>query len=81
MKEAISRALTTVLLVILIVPGEAAAYLDPGSGSLIFQTVVAMLAAVAYGAKVYWGTIRRWVSGRGRNHERAESGNPSDPPR
>ena len=34
------------------------AYLDPGTGSLVFQTVVAALAAVAYGVRTYWGRSR-----------------------
>lgn len=48
----------------LVFPTDAFAYLDPGSGSLIFQTVVATLAGVAYGVRVYWGRIRGWFGGR-----------------
>lgn len=65
-------ALSAVLLVVFLAPGEAAAYLDPGSGSLIFQTVVAMLAGAAYGARVYWGTIRGWFTRRGKAVDKAE---------
>lgn len=43
--------------VTLLFPRDAFAYLDPGSGSLIFQTIVAMLAGIAYGVRVYWGRI------------------------
>jgi hypothetical protein len=39
-------------------PTDAFAYLDPGTGSLIVQSVIATLAAVAYGLRVYWGRIQ-----------------------
>ena len=42
----------------LLFPRDAFAYLDPGSGSLIFQALVAMLAGVAYGVRVYWAKLR-----------------------
>lgn len=48
----------TAAAVALLFPTEAWAYLDPGSGSLIFQTLVATLAGVAYGVRVYWSRIR-----------------------
>lgn len=49
-----------VLFVALLFPSNAYAYLDPGSGSLIFQAVAATLAAAAYGVRLYWGRIRGW---------------------
>ena len=39
-------------------PIDAFAYLDPGTGSLIVQSIIAGLAAVGYGLRVYWGRIR-----------------------
>ena len=47
-------------IIALVFPADVFAYLDPGSGSLIFQTIVATLAGVAYGVRVYWGRIRGW---------------------
>ena len=41
----------------LLVVAPAAAYLDPGSGSLIFQVVVGAAMAVALSAKVFWRRI------------------------
>ena len=40
------------------VPADAFAYLDPGTGSLIVQSVIATLAAVAYGLRLYWSRIQ-----------------------
>lgn len=51
------------LCVALLFPSDAYAYLDPGSGSLIFQTIVATLAGVAYGVRLYWSRIRGWFGG------------------
>lgn len=36
---------------------EAAAYLDPGSGSMLLQILVAAVAAVAVGIKAFWSRI------------------------
>jgi hypothetical protein len=55
------RTLELALLAVAIVflsPRDAAAYLDPGSGSMIFQAAIAALAGVAYGVRIYWGKIR-----------------------
>jgi hypothetical protein len=56
-------------LLALLFPSDALAYLDPGTGSLFVQTVIATLAAVAYGVRLYWGRIRalwRRPANRGR---------------
>jgi hypothetical protein len=41
-------------------PTDAFAYLDPGTGSLFVQSLIAALAAVGYGLRVYWSRIRGW---------------------
>ncbi|MPZ89235.1 MAG: hypothetical protein GEU81_14445 [Nitriliruptorales bacterium] len=46
---------------LLVVP-SAAAYLDPGSGSLVFQALVAGAMAASVSVKVFWGRIRRLLS-------------------
>jgi hypothetical protein len=42
-------------------PSEVRAYLDPGTGSLVIQSVLAALAAAAYGIRLYWTRIRLTV--------------------
>ena len=42
------RALAMAVVGLLVWPREAHAYLDPGTGSLIIQTVIAGLAAAGY---------------------------------
>ena len=41
----------------LLVVAPAAAYLEPGSGSLIFQVVIGSAMAVALSAKIFWRRI------------------------
>ncbi|HVM19370.1 MAG TPA: hypothetical protein VM307_05375 [Egibacteraceae bacterium] len=44
----------------------AAAYIDPGSGSLIFQVVVGAAMAVSLAVKVFWRRITGFFSRRNR---------------
>ena len=42
----------------LLFPRRAYAYIDPGTGSYIFQLLVAALVGVAFAVKLYWNKIR-----------------------
>lgn len=48
----------------LVVPRDAFAYLDPGSGSMVFQALAAGFAAAAYGIRLYWSRIRAFFGRR-----------------
>ena len=39
---------------------QAAAYLDPGTGSMILQGVIAGIAVAGFTIKNYWYRIRAW---------------------
>jgi hypothetical protein len=41
----------------------AQAYLDPGSGSFIFQAVIAGALGISVALKVFWGRIAAFFSG------------------
>lgn len=43
--------------------GSAAAYLDPGTGSMILQAVLAGVAVVAVTAKMYWYKVVAFLKG------------------
>jgi hypothetical protein len=43
---------------------DARAYLDPGTGSFIFQTVVAMLVGAGFTVKTYWHRIKLMFGGK-----------------
>ena len=43
---------------------DADAYLDPGTGSFIFQTVIAMVVGAAFALKTYWQRIKAMFGGK-----------------
>jgi len=44
----------------------AQAYVDPGSGSYLFQFMIAGIAGSVYAVKTFWGRIRPFFSQRTR---------------
>jgi hypothetical protein len=53
------------------------AYLDPGTGSMILQAIVATVAGAAVVITTYWQKIRTFFRRRSRNSEPSETA-PSD---
>jgi hypothetical protein len=51
------------------------AYLDPGSGSIIIQLIIAAAAGIAYTMRVQIGNFVRFVTGKSRKENSEESGN------
>ena len=51
----------------------AHAYLDPGTGSYVFQMVAAALVSVGFLARAYWHRLRGFFARLGRSR-------PQDPP-
>jgi len=53
---------------LLLIPGlfisDAFAYLDPGSGSMIFQALIGALVGVGIALKIYWGRLKFKLSSR-----------------
>jgi hypothetical protein len=45
----------------------AAAYLDPGTGSYVFQMVAAAVVSVAFVARAYWHRVRAFFARRDRS--------------
>ena len=77
------------LLLSLIAPPAAFAYLDPGSGSMLLQLVLGGLAGLAVIAKLYWHRLLG-LFGMHSQHEESDSeadaaslttSDPSDSPR
>jgi hypothetical protein len=44
--------------------GDAAAYLDPGTGSIVLQALIGGAMAAAYFFRKHWQTLRSRISGR-----------------
>jgi hypothetical protein len=45
----------------------AEAYLDPGTGSYVFQMVAAAVVSVAFVARAYWHRVRAFLARRDRS--------------
>jgi len=44
------------------VSGSASAYLDPGTGWMIVQGLIAAVAAVGVGVRTYWSKLKGWFA-------------------
>ncbi len=58
MLETLYRYRWLVAFASLVVPASAFAYIDPGTGSMILQGVLAAMAGAAVTARLYWDRIR-----------------------
>lgn len=47
---------------VLLFPNVTLAYLDPGTGSLLFQFLLAAFVGVSFAVKVYWQKLRLFVT-------------------
>jgi len=53
----------------------ASAYIDPGSGSYLFQLLIAGAVGALYGIKMFWGKIRTGAASLfGRKHRDEDGG-------
>jgi hypothetical protein len=59
-RSRIIRASFIVAVWVTIFPSQAFGYLDPGTGSLIVQSVIAALAAAGFALRLYWSKVRAW---------------------
>ncbi len=48
-------------LFLLMFPQVSYAYLDPGTGSYIFQIILASLVGVAFTIKIYWTKVKAFL--------------------
>ena len=55
----------------LILSLPAYGYIDPGTGSLIIQSIIGAIAAVGVTLKIYWHKIKVFFSGRGKDQKPA----------
>jgi hypothetical protein len=45
----------------LLFPLFAYGYIDPGTGSYLFQIIIAAFVAVSFAVKVYWHKIKKFI--------------------
>ena len=58
------NAVLIALLLLLLSPAPAWAYIDPGAGSYLFQLLIAGGLAGVYTLRRYWHQVRIWFSRR-----------------
>ncbi len=46
------------VIMLVLIAGPAAAYLDPGTGSMLLQVILGGIAAVGVALKLFWHKIR-----------------------
>lgn len=63
MGRAIGEAFLLIVFLGLLFPADAYAYLDPGSGSLLIQSIIAGVAAVGYAVRTNWDRLARLFRG------------------
>jgi hypothetical protein len=77
MKRHTSLGLMTVA-ALLIATRDAHAYLDPGTGSMLLQGLIAGIAAASVVLGGYWSKVKAFFSSAPK--ERKAQGRPADPP-
>ena len=63
LRKIISFKIALLFFCLFLYPRSAFAYLDPGTGSYIFQIVIAGLLGAAFAVKVFWIKIKSFLMG------------------
>ena len=71
-RSAIFNLLVVMFMFWICVAPAAQAYLDPGTGSFILQTLIAALFGAIFVLKSYWVRIKSWFSGSSNISEDSE---------
>ncbi len=69
----VAKILMVFALFYLIFPKQAYAYLDPGTGSYIFQLIMAGLFGVALVIKIFWRRIKAFLSAQFHKKQKEEN--------
>mgnify|MGYP006074860297 CR=1 FL=1 len=67
------------LLILATFSHQAAAYLDPGTGSMILQGIIAGIAVAGFTIKSYWYRIRAYFGKQAHTSLLDEEGEPKKP--
>ncbi|MBI4132332.1 MAG: hypothetical protein HY474_01735 [Candidatus Sungbacteria bacterium] len=51
-------------LLLMVLPSDAAAYLDPGTGSFILQIILASLFGASFAVKNFWRRVKSFLFDR-----------------
>ena len=73
MKQTLTINLAYAFFIGMIFSNPAYAYLDPGTGSILLQGLVAAVAGVIATGGIYWNKIKNFFSGNKEKHEQQTS--------
>jgi hypothetical protein len=73
------RFLEALALAVVVVPAPAAAYLDPGSASILWQVLVSAFLGMAFALRIFWTKLKN-VTARLFGRGIREPSPPSTPP-
>jgi hypothetical protein len=59
----LAKVLVVLVLLCVLFPRPAHAYLDPGTGSYVLQLILAALVGAAFAVKLFWRNIRAFFKG------------------
>lgn len=62
MKRSLKIVFLAAVLLVTAAEDFAYAYLDPGSGSYIFQMLIAVFLGAIVTIKLYWQKLKHWIS-------------------
>lgn len=69
MKKTLTINLAYAFLIVIVFNKPAYAYLDPGTGSILLQGLIAAVAGAMAAGGIYWNKIKNFFSGNKVKHE------------
>lgn len=67
------RIAAGLVILALVEPQAAQAYIDPGSGSIVFQMIIAAIVGGVFTLKLFWKKLKRLLAGGEAENARLES--------
>ncbi len=71
----LTRLLVLSGMLLLISAGDACAYIDPGTGSFVFQLIIASLLGAAFAVRAFWRNIKGFFLNSFSKGQKAEDDN------
>ena len=71
-------AFLSIFIIMLVLPGSAHAYLDPGTGSVVTSVILGFLAAIAYTFRKYMYRLKDFLYGNKSSENKNNQGTSCD---
>ena len=57
-------SLAVIVMVLVLAPSAALAYIDPGTGSFVIQGIIAAVVGAGFAIKMFWHRIKSTLTGK-----------------